>query len=161
MTAKVGDRLPAASLLVFGANGPEQVDIGARVAGRKVVIFAVPGAFTPTCDSAHVPSFIRTKAQFDARGVDEIICVSVNDAHVMRRWGESTGATAAGITMMADADASFTKAMGMDFSAPAAGMFDRSRRYAMVVEDGVITALELDAPGTCAVSTGEALLERV
>ena len=86
-----------------------------KTKGRKVVIFAVPGAFTPTCHSAHVPSFVRTKDQFDAKGVDEIICVSANDPFVMKAWGEATGATAAGITMLGDADASFTKAMGMEF----------------------------------------------
>jgi glutaredoxin/glutathione-dependent peroxiredoxin len=102
-----------------------------------VVIFAVPGAFTPTCHSAHVPSFIRTKAGFDAKGVDEIICVSVNDPFVMKSWGEATGATAAGITMLSDATSTLTKALGLDFSAPPVGLIDRSKRYAMQVVDGI------------------------
>ena len=127
--------------------------------GRKVVVFAVPGAYTPTCHSAHVPSFIRTKDQFDTKGVDEIICVSVNDPFVMKAWGESTGATAAGITMLADPDSAFTKAIGMEFSAPPAGLTDRSKRYAMLVEDGKVSLLqEEESPGTCEVSAGEALL---
>jgi len=154
-----GDRVPAATLIRMGGKGPETVDLAERLAGRKVVIFALPGAFTPTCDSAHLPSFIRTKAEFDAKGVDEIICISVNDVHVMRLWGEQSGATAAGITMLADGDSSFTKAMGMAFSVPAVGFYDRSCRYAMIVQDGVVSAMQLDKPGQCAVSTGEALLD--
>ncbi len=100
----VGDRLPDAHFIRMGASGPETVDLKSRTEGRKVVIFAVPGAFTPTCNSAHLPSFIRTKDQFEEKGIDEIICVSVNDAHVMRLWGERSGAAEAGITMLADPD---------------------------------------------------------
>lgn len=157
----VGDRLPDAALLRMGAAGPETVRLAGRLAGRRVVLFAVPGAFTPTCDSAHLPSFVRTKAAFAAKGIDEILCVSVNDAHVMRLWGETSGATAAGITLLADADAAFTRSIGMNFSNPAVGFYDRSRRYAMVVEDGVVTHLHLDRPGVCEVSTGEALLDEI
>jgi cytochrome c peroxidase len=157
----VGDRLPEAQFIRMGPGGPETVDLSARIKGRKVVIFAVPGAFTPTCDSAHLPSFIRTRDKFAAKGIDEIICVSVNDAHVMRLWGERSGATEAGITMLADADSTFTKAVGLAFSNPAVGFFDRSRRYAMIVEDGVVTALHLDKPGECNISTGEALLDEL
>ena len=101
MTIAVGDRLPEATLVRIGEKGPEAVSMADKVKGRKVAIFAVPGAFTPTCHSAHVPSFIRTKDQFAAKGVDEIICVSVNDPFVMKAWGEATGATAAGLTMLA------------------------------------------------------------
>lgn len=158
---EVGQRLPEAHLLRIGAQGPEEVRLSKRLAGRKVVIFAVPGAFTPTCDSAHLPSFIRNAAALRAKGVEEVICLSVNDAHVMRVWGETSGATAAGITMLADADAGFAKAVGLAYSASAVGMFDRSRRYAMVVEDGIVTDFELDPPGQCSLSTGEALLARL
>ncbi|MFK7939745.1 MAG: peroxiredoxin [Roseovarius sp.] len=160
MTLSVGDTLPDASLGHMGADGPEQVNLSDKLAGRKVVIFAVPGAYTPTCHSAHVPSFVRTKADFDAKGVDEIICVSVNDPFVMKSWGDDTGANAAGITMLGDAEASFTKAIGMEFSAPPAGLIDRSKRYAMVVEDGKVTVLQAEeSPGVCDVSGGEALLQ--
>ncbi|MEZ5913612.1 MAG: peroxiredoxin [Paracoccaceae bacterium] len=155
----VGQRLPDARLLRIGTDGPETVDLASRLAGRKVIVFAVPGAFTPTCDSAHVPSFIRTAEALRARGVDDILCVSVNDAHVMRYWGETTGATAAGISMLADSDGAFTRALGLAYSNPSVGMYDRSRRYAMVVEDGVVTAFELDQPGQCALSTGDAVLD--
>lgn len=154
----VGDRLPDAAFVRMGAAGPETVRLAERLAGRRVVIFAVPGAFTPTCDSAHLPSFIRTGPQLKAKGIDEILCISVNDAHVMRLWGETSGATAAGITLLADSDATFTKAVGMAFSNPAVGFHDRSRRYAMVVEDGVVSVLHLDQPGVCDLSTGESLL---
>lgn len=156
-----GDRLPDARFIGAGAQGPETVNLKARTDGRKVVIFAVPGAFTPTCDSAHLPSFIRTRDRFDEKGIDEIICVSVNDAYVMRLWGERSGATAAGIAMLADPDSAFTKAIGLTFSNPAVGFYDRSRRYAMIVDDGVVTALHLDKPEECNISTGEALLEEL
>jgi glutaredoxin/glutathione-dependent peroxiredoxin len=162
MTISVGDRLPDASFVRIGASGPEQIALGPLVAGRKVVIFAVPGAFTPTCHSAHVPSFIRTRDGFAAKGVDEIVCVSVNDPFVMRAWGEATGATAAGITMLADPASAFTTAVGLAFDAPPVGLLARSRRYAMLVEDGVVTALHLEAsPGTCETSAGEALLAAI
>ncbi|KMK65336.1 peroxiredoxin [Puniceibacterium sp. IMCC21224] len=162
MAISTGDKLPDATLVCLGDGGPEQVALADTIKGRKVVIFAVPGAFTPTCHSAHVPSFVRTKGDFDAKGVDEIICVSVNDPFVMKAWGEATGATAAGITMLADADSSFTKAIGMDFDAPPAGLIARSKRYAMLVEDGVVTQfLPEESPGTCEVSAGESLLAKL
>jgi peroxiredoxin len=162
MTISVGQTLPEATLIHMGANGPEAVSVHARAKGRKVVIFAVPGAFTPTCHSAHVPSFIRTKDGFAAKGVDEIICVSVNDPFVMKAWGEATGATAAGLTMLADADSSFTKAMGLAFDAPPVGLLARSKRYALYAEDGVVKAMHLEeSPGTCDISGGEALLKAV
>jgi glutaredoxin/glutathione-dependent peroxiredoxin len=154
--------LPDATLLTFGEGGPQEVRLRERLAGRRVVIFAVPGAFTPTCDSAHLPSFIRTADAFRAKGVDEIMCLSVNDVHVMRYWGEVSGANAAGITMLADPAAAFTKAVGMEFSAPIAGMLDRSRRYAMLVEDGVVVRLNVEEKrGVCEISGGEALLEAI
>jgi cytochrome c peroxidase len=159
MTIATGDTLPAANLVRIGADGPEAVSLADHAKGKKLVVFAVPGAFTPTCHSAHVPSFIRTKDQFDAKGVDEIICVSVNDPFVMQAWGEATGATAAGITMLGDAESTFTKAMGMDFDAPPAGLIARSKRYAMLVEDGKVTKLHVEeSPGVCEISGGEALL---
>lgn len=160
MTISTGDTLPPATLLQIGAEGPEPVDLAARLKDRKTVIFAVPGAFTPTCHSAHVPSFIRTKGDFDAKGVDQILCISVNDPFVMQSWAGATGAEQAGITMLADADGSFTRAIGMDFDAPPAGLTGRSQRYAMLVEDGRVTLLHKeDNPGACEVSAGEALLD--
>ena len=160
MTISKGERLPSSTLVQMGAEGPAPVALADKLAGRKVVLFAVPGAFTPTCHSAHVPSFMRTKDQFATKGVDAIICISVNDPFVMQAWGEATGATAAGITMLSDAESAFTKAIGMDFDAPPAGLIARSKRYAMLVEDGVVTQLNEEAsPGECEVSAGEGLLE--
>ncbi|SIO51893.1 thiol peroxidase (atypical 2-Cys peroxiredoxin) [Rhodovulum sp. ES.010] len=162
MTISTGDRLPEASFTRMGAEGPEQVTLSEKLKGRKVVIFAVPGAFTPTCHSAHVPSFLRVKDALAEQGVDEIICIAVNDPFVMQAWGEATGASDAGITMLADADSAFTKAIGMDFDAAPVGLMARSRRYAMLVEDGGVTVLNVEeSPGECGVSAGEALLEAV
>lgn len=159
MTISKGDTLPDATLLQMGADGPEEVKLADKTNGRRVVIFAVPGAYTPTCHSAHMPSFTRNKDQFDAKGVDEVICISVNDPFVMGAWGEATGATAAGITLLGDPESSFTKAVGMDFTAPPVGLMARSKRYAMLVEDGKISLLhEEENPGACDVSAGEALL---
>ncbi|WP_298934290.1 peroxiredoxin [uncultured Ruegeria sp.] len=155
-----GDTLPDATLIQMGAEGPEGVQVSDKTKGRKVVIFAVPGAYTGTCTTAHVPSFMRTKDQFDAKGVDEIICISVNDPFVMSAWGESTGASAAGLTMLSDASSEFTKALGMDFDAPPVGLIARSKRYAMLVEDGKVVALNLEEnPGVCETSAGEGLLD--
>ena len=162
MTISQGDTLPDATLVQMGAEGPSPVKIADKVKGRKVVIFAVPGAFTPTCHSAHVPSFVRTKDQYDAKGVDEIICVSCNDPFVMQAWGEATGATAAGITMLADAQSEFTKAIGMEFDAPPAGLMSRSKRYAMLVDDGKVTLFQPEIQaGVCDLSGGEGLLENM
>ncbi|MFT7310888.1 MAG: peroxiredoxin [Paracoccaceae bacterium] len=160
MTITTGDTLPEAFFVRMGDSGPESVALSTLTKDRKVVVFAVPGAFTPTCNSAHVPSFIRTMDEFAAKGIDQIICVSVNDPFVMKTWGETTGATEAGIAMLADPDSSFTTAMGMNFDAPPAGLFARSKRYAMIVENGVVTTLnEEESPGVCEVSAGEALLK--
>jgi glutaredoxin/glutathione-dependent peroxiredoxin len=162
MTITTGATLPAATMTMMGANGPETVSLGDKIKGRKVVIFGLPGAYTGVCTTAHVPSFIRTKDAFAAKGVDEIICVSVNDPFVMGAWGDATGATAAGITMLGDADASFTKAIGMTFTAPPVGLFDRSKRYAMMVDNGVVTILNAeDSPGVCEISAGETLLGQI
>ena len=156
----VGDTLPDAALIEMTAEGPAAVPLAERVKGRKVVIFAVPGAFTPTCSSAHVPSFVRTKARFDEKGVDEIICISVNDPFVMAAWGEASGATAAGITMLADSESKLTAALGLQFDAPPVGLLARSQRYAMLVDQGEVKILHLEeSPGTCELSAGEALLD--
>ena len=159
MAIKQGDSLPDATFVEMTADGPAPVQLADKTAGRKIVIFAVPGAFTPTCHSAHVPSFIRTKDQFDAKGVDEIICVSVNDPFVMKSWGEATGASDAGITMLGDAESLFTTGIGMEFSAPPAGLLARSKRYAMLVDNGVVTLLQAEeSPGVFEVSACEGLL---
>ena len=162
MPISIGDTLPSATLLVIGPDGPESVSLDEKTKGRKVVIFGLPGAFTNTCTSAHVPSFIRTKDQFDAKGVDEIICIAVNDPHVMKAWGEATGAATAGLTLLADADSSFTGAIGMQFDAPAAGFHKRSIRYALYAEDGKVRVLNVEeGRGVCEMSSGETMLEQI
>lgn len=159
MTITTGDTVPNATLLRIGEAGPEQVVLADRLKGRKVVIFGLPGAYTGTCSTAHVPSFIATIDDFKAKGVDEVICLAVNDPFVMQAWGDVTGATAAGITMLADADSAFTLAAGMEFSAPPVGFANRSKRYAMLVDDGVVSILNAEAsPGECEISAGQTLL---
>lgn len=160
MTISIGNKLPDATLLQMGANGPEAVDLSAKTKGRKVVLFGLPGAYTGVCSTAHVPSFIRTRDALSAKGVDEVICVSVNDPFVMGAWGEATGATDAGIAMLGDAESEFTKALGLEFSAPPAGLIDRSKRYALVAEDGVVTVLQVEEnAGECNISAGESVVD--
>lgn len=160
MTISVGDKLPGANLLRMGENGPESVDLAAKLAGRKVVIFGLPGAYTGVCTTAHVPSFMRNMDKLAAKGVAEVICISANDPFVLKAWGEATGAAAAGITFLGDAQSDFIKAIGLDFSAPPAGLINRSKRYALLAEDGVVKVLQVeDSPGTCTISGGEALLD--
>ncbi len=162
MTISVGDKIPASSLMVAGEAGVIEIPMEARLAGKSVVIFGLPGAYTGTCSTAHVPSFVRTFAGFKAKGVDEVICVSVNDVFVMRAWGDATGANKAGILMASDPDASFTKALGLDFAAGFVRGAPRSKRYAMHVVDGVVKVLNLEEnPGVCDISGGEAMLEKL
>ncbi|WP_135506019.1 peroxiredoxin [Roseovarius aestuariivivens] len=162
MTLSVGDTLPDATLLRLGENGPEEVRLADLTADRTVVIFGVPGAYTGVCTTAHVPSFIRNKDKFDEQGVQEIICVAVNDPFVVSAWAESTGADKAGITMLADPSAAFTKAIGMNFTAPPVGFFDRSKRYTMLVENGAVKILNPEEnPGQCEISAGETLLDQM
>ena len=159
MAIKQGDRLPSTPVLKKGADGLEKVDLSA-IPGR-VAIFAVPGAFTSTCSNAHMPSFVNTAGQFRDKGVDRIICISVNDPSVMDAWAKATGADEARIEVLADADGSFTRAVGMDFDAPQFGMYGRSKRYSMLVRDGVVEVLNLEEPGKFEVSGGDRLLESV
>ncbi|MGB3249445.1 MAG: peroxiredoxin [Tabrizicola sp.] len=161
MTIAIGSRLPEATLLTIGENGAEAVTLSDRLKGRKVVIFGLPGAYTGTCSTAHVPSFMRTAGKFADKGVDEILCVSVNDPFVMKAWGEATGATATGITMLGDADASFTKAIGLTFDVPHLGFFARSKRYSLLAEDGVVTQFNPETGPGCEISAGEHLLSQL
>lgn len=161
MTITVGSRLPEAMLSHMGADGPETVSLAAKLKGRKVVVFGLPGAFTGTCSTSHMPSFIRVKDKLAAKGVEEIICISVNDPFVLKAWDQATGAAAGGITLLGDADGALTHALKMEFSAPAIGLIGRSNRYALVLEDGVVTVVNIDAPGECNISKGEELLDQM
>lgn len=157
MSIAKGDKLPDGKLVKLGENGPETIEVGALRQGR-VAIFAVPGAYTPTCTNAHMPSFVKNAGAIRDKGVSRIICVTVNDPFVAGHWAKDTGATGAGIEVLADADGSFTKALGMDIQADG-WVKGRSRRYAMLVNDGTVEALEIEeSPGTCAVSSGDSLL---
>lgn len=160
MSIAIGDKVPEATLRAMTSDGPAEFSTSELCAGKKAVLFGLPGAFTGVCTSAHLPSFIRTADGFAAKGVDFIACISVNDVFVMQAWAEATGADKSPIQMLCDTDASFTKALGLDFSAPPVGLIDRSKRYAMIIEDGVVTNIQVeDSPGECTISAGESLLE--
>ncbi|HBZ42868.1 MAG TPA: peroxiredoxin [Maritimibacter sp.] len=162
MGISVGETLPDVTLLKMGSEGPEPVALSEITKGKKVVIFGLPGAYTGTCTTAHVPSFIRTKGQLAEKGVDHVICVSVNDPFVMGAWGDSTGAAAAGIEMLGDANCAFTEAVGMRFDAPPAGLIARSKRYALMAEDGVVKVVHAEEnPGVCETSGGEAMVAAI
>ena len=158
----IGDKLPAGEFHVMGASGPEKVSADSLFAGRKVAMFGVPGAFTPTCHAQHVPSFVGAADDLKAKGVEEIVCLSVNDPFVMGAWGEALNASSAGMKMLADADASYTKALGLDFDGSAVGLISRTLRFSLYAEDGVVKALNVEeAPGQCGITKGEALVDQI
>jgi glutaredoxin/glutathione-dependent peroxiredoxin len=161
---KVGDKLPAGKLQEFvevegnGCSiGPNTFDIEKEAAGKKIAIFALPGAFTPTCSAKHVPGYVQHAEALKAAGVDEIWCVSVNDAYVMGAWGRDQH-TDGKVRMMADGSAEFTKAAGLTLDLGAKGMGLRSQRYSMLVDNGVVRALNIEAPGKFEVSNAETIL---
>lgn len=160
MTIKVGDPLPAAVLREKTDDGVKRRSIEELTRGCRVVIIGLPGAFTPTCSSRHVPSYIERYAELKARSVDEILCVSVNDAFVMDAWGKSLNATGK-VRMLADGNAEFTRALGLDSDRSEHGMGIRSRRYSMYVEDGIVAALNLEEPGQYEVSDAGTLLAQL
>ncbi len=159
MTIKVGDRLPATTLVKVTPDGPEQVSTTDYFAGRRVALFAVPGAFTPTCSAQHLPGFVAQADALKAKGVDEIACTSVNDAFVMKAWGQTSGS--AGVTMLADGNADFATAVGLTMDGSKFGMGTRSQRYTMLVNDGVVEQLFVEAPGEFKVSSAEHLLSEI
>lgn len=162
MTIAVGDTLPEATLIRMGEAGPEEVALSSYSADRTIVIFGVPGAFTPTCSSAHVPSFIRTHEKLNEAGVDDIICVSVNDPFVMKAWDDQVHATEHGLVMLGDPSGAFIKSIGMDFDAPPVGLLSRSKRFSMLIENGTVKILNLESsPGECDISAGETLLDEM
>lgn len=159
MAISEGDQLPEATLVRMGDKGPEQLSTTALTAGRKVLMFGMPGAFTGTCTDDHLPSILRSQEALAAKGIDEIYVVTVNDPFVVKSWGDATGAAAAGISLVADPASDLTKATGLNFSAPPVGFYDRTKRSAMLIEDGKVTMLRVDEnPGTCDVSSGDSVL---
>jgi peroxiredoxin len=159
MTIQTGDRLPEATLIKVTADGTEPVTTSAYFAGRRVALFAVPGAFTPTCSARHLPGFVEKGADLKAKGVDEVACTAVNDAFVMGAWAKS--AAAEGITMLADGNGQFADALGLTFDGGKFGMGKRSQRYAMLVNDGVVEQLHVEQPGEFKVSSADYLLEQL
>jgi glutaredoxin/glutathione-dependent peroxiredoxin len=157
MTIKVGDTIPSMKLMVATAEGPKEISTDEIFKGKKVVLFAVPGAFTPTCSAKHLPGFVQNAEAFKAKGVDEVVCIAVNDAFVMDAWGKDQGA-AGKVTMLADGAAAFAKALGLELDLNARGMGWRSQRYALVAQDGKVTHLAVEAPGGFEVSKAESIL---
>ena len=160
MTIKVGDKLPNVTLTQATAEGPKPVSTEDFFKGRRIALFAVPGAFTPTCSAKHLPGFKQHAPDFKAKGVDVIACLSVNDAFVMRAWAEDQ-AVGEDIVMLADGSGDFTRALGLELDASGNGMGKRSRRYSMIVEDGVVTQLNLEEAGEFKVSAADYLLARL
>ena len=157
MTIAKGDKLPEATFRVMGPEGIDALTTDDVFAGKKVVLFAVPGAFTPTCSKQHLPGFVEKAGAIKAKGVDTIACVSVNDAFVMDAWGKDRSAGDA-VLMLADGNGDFSKAIGLDFDGSGIGFGVRSQRYAMVVEDGVVKSLFVEQPMKFEVSSAEAVL---
>ena len=162
MKISIGDKLPDATFQSMGENGPLAHNLKDLTAGKKIVIFGLPGAYTNTCSTAHMPSFVRNADKIRSNGVDAIYCLAVNDVHVMRSWAKDMGADVAKIGMLSDSDGSYTKEIGFDFTVPAVGFIGRSQRYSMIVEDGIITSLNEEIERTtCDISGGETILDQL
>ena len=155
MSIKVGDKVPSGMFTVMGAEGPTGISTADIFEGKKVVLFAVPGAFTPTCSMAHLPGFVVHVDDIKAKGVDTVACMSVNDVFVMHAWGQS--ANAEHLMMLVDGNAEFTAALGLELDGTGFGMGKRSQRFAMIVDDGVVSMLNVDA-GALEGSSAEAVL---
>ncbi len=160
MTISVGDTLPTVTLLHKDGDVTE-INLSDFSTGKRVLILGMPGAFTGTCDSKHVPTIIENADAIRAKGIDEICIATVNDAFVTEAWGKSTGATAAGIKMLADWNADLANATGLAFSAPPVGLKDRMARSYIVADDGKVTLFDTDEPGTCDATAGAAILEKL
>ncbi len=157
MAIKEGDKLPDATMHVMKDGRPTAVSTSDLFGGKKVVVFAVPGAYTPTCSQAHLPGFVINADTIKGKGVDSIVCISVNDAFVMDSWGKDKNAEA--IVMVGDGNGEFTGKLGLEMDGSGFGLGTRSQRYAMIVDDGVVTKLAIEAPGKFEVSSAESILE--
>ncbi len=160
MTIQVGDKIPEATLVEMSADGPKPHSTTQLFAGKKVGLFAVPGAFTPTCSAKHLPSFVNNADAITAKGVDLIVCMSVNDAFVMAAWGKDQGAEGK-VMMLADGNAELTKALGLELDATGFGMGLRSQRFSLIAEDGVITHLNVEEPRAYELSSAEHMLTQL
>src|SRR5678816_4185034 len=157
MAIKAGDTLPDVKLKEMGDGGPKDVSLGELAKGKKLVLFAVPGAFTPTCSMKHLPGFVEKAGELRQKGIQEVACVSVNDAFVMGAWGKDQGAGDK-VRMIADGNGEFTRGVGLEFDASKFGMGKRSQRYSMIVDDGVVTKLNVEEPGAFEVSSADHML---
>ena len=160
MTIRVGDKLPETTFVKMTENGPEPVESKAFFAGRKVALFSVPGAFTPTCSAKHLPGFIEKEAELKAKGVDEIACTAVNDPFVMGAWGKSAAADGK-VTMLADGNGTFAQAIGLTMDGSKFGLGTRGQRFSMIVNDGVVEQLNVEAGGEFRVSSADYMLEQL
>ena len=160
MTIKVGDKVPKGQFTKMGANGPEPISTDQLFGGKKVVLFSVPGAFTPTCSAKHLPGFINNAAQIKDKGVDTIACMAVNDVFVMKAWGEHSKA-AGKVEMLADGNGEYARALGLELDASKFGMGQRSKRFSMIVDDGVVKQLNIEPPGEFGVSSAESALKQL
>ena len=160
MTIKIGDKVPEATFVEATDEGPQPRSTSDIFAGKTIAFFAVPGAFTPTCSAKHLPSFRDAAAEFSAKGVDEIVCTSVNDAFVMGEWGKAASVEGK-IRKLADGNGAFAKAMGLELDASGFGMGARSQRYSMLVKDGVIAELNVEEGGAFEVSSGDYMLGQI
>lgn len=160
MTINEGEHLPDVSLFRIGGEPEDTIRLRERAAGRTVLIFGVPGAFTGTCSNVHVPDVLTHADDIRARGVDEIICLAVNDPFVLDAWAKSTGLTESSITLVGDCDGSFVRATGLAFDAPAVGLAGRSKRFLMLAKDGIVSTIKVeDSPGECTITRGSAALD--
>jgi peroxiredoxin len=160
MTIKVGDKVPSATLMQMKESGPGPVKTDDLFGGKKVVVFALPGAFTPTCSAKHVPGFVQHADELKAKGVDAIACVSVNDAFVMGAWGDNQK-VGDKVMMLADGNGDFTRALGLEMDASKFGMGKRSQRFSMIVDNGVVKELNVEEPGAFSVSSAEHVLKQL
>jgi peroxiredoxin len=158
MTIKVGDRFPSVTLKYLGKEGMAEVKTDELLAGKTVALFAVPGAFTPTCSAKHLPSFTNNAEALKAKGVDQIVCLSVNDPFVMKAWADRNDVSSETVFMLPDGNATLTKALGLEMDGSGYGLGTRSQRFALVAKDGVVTHLAVEKPGAFEVSSGEAIL---
>ena len=159
MTIQVGDRLPDVPLTIAEADGPKPTTSGEYFAGKRVALFAVPGAFTPTCSARHLPSYVEKAGELKGKGVDEIACISVNDPFVMAAWGQRDGSE--DITMLADGNGQFAQAIGLTMDGSKFGLGERSQRYSMIVDDGVVEQLNVEEPGEYRASSAETMLDQL
>jgi glutaredoxin/glutathione-dependent peroxiredoxin len=160
MTIKVGDKMPAGTLTVVTKDGPQKISADEFFANKKVVLFSVPGAFTPTCDAKHLPGFVEKAGDLKGKGVDTIACLAVNDAFVMKAWGKAQNVEGK-VEMLADGNADYTKSLGLEFDGSGFGMGTRGQRFSLVVDNGVVKQVNVEAKGEFKVSSAEHVLTQL